>query len=226
MLQLKITAVLVALLLSSGCSFITGSPPKALSRNPEPQEMISPVLIYTSNCDFQKKIDGIGLIGARTAYPAAYAGEAVCKALNAELPGAMDAVGVKAKFKLREVDPKTARPLTMKEDARAVGAKYVIALGEPGGFDGYQQYGPSVGLHIRLYDAESGEYRGWAEVEYPISLRDFSSRGPAVEGQRIGADIANTLARTMLKRCTEAYPYQCAKVGTFRLAEPRDAYGK
>lgn len=226
MFQHKLAAAFAALLLSSGCSFIMGSPPKALATNPEPQEVINPVLIYTSDCDFQKEIDGIGLIGARTAYPAAYAAEAVCNALNAELPGAMDAVGVKATFKLRKVDPKTARPLTLKEDAQAIGARYVIALGEPGGFGGYQQYGPSVGVHIRLYDAESGEYRGWAEVEYPISLRDFANRGPTVQGQRIGADIANTLARTMLKRCTEAYPYQCAKVGAFRLAEPRDAYGK
>ncbi|MEN4922752.1 hypothetical protein ABE485_29050 [Achromobacter spanius] len=226
MFEFRIAAAFAALLLSSGCSFIMGSPPKALSTNPEPQETISPVLVYTSDCDFQKEIDGIGLIGARTTYPAAYAAEAVCKALNAQLPGAMDAVGVKAAFKLRKVDPKTARPLTMKEDAVVIGAKYVVAMGEPNGFGGYQQYGPSVGLHIRLYDAESGEYRGWAEADYSISLRDFSARGPAGEAQRIGADIANKLARTMLKRCTEAYPYQCQKVGTFRFAEPRDAYGK
>lgn len=110
----------------------------------------------------------------------------------------------------------------MKEDAATIGAKYVIALGEPNGFGGYQQYGPSVGIKVRLYDAVSGEYRGWADDSYPISLRDYSNRGPAKDGLRIAADFANRLARTMRQRCVEAYPYQCAQSGLLRLAEPRD----
>lgn len=132
---------------------------------------------YTSDCNYQKKIDDTGWIGARTALPALYAAEAVCKALNNELPGAMDAAGIKATFKLRKVNPDSARPLTLKEDAAAIGAKYVVALGEPYGFGGYQQYGPSVSIKVRLYDAVSGEYRGYAEDTYPISLRDYSNRG-------------------------------------------------
>lgn len=115
---------------------------------------------------------------------------------------------------------------TLKEDAAAIGAQYVVALGEPYGFGGYQQYGPSVSIKVRLYDAGSGEYRGYAEDSYPISLRDYSNRGPAADGLRIAADMAQKLARTMRKRCTEAYPYQCSKTGLFRLAEPRDPYGK
>ncbi|PTN48774.1 hypothetical protein DAI43_27990, partial [Achromobacter xylosoxidans] len=93
---------MASLLLTSGCSFIMGSPPKALVTNPDPGEVITPVLIYTSDCNYQKKIDDTGWIGARTALPALYAAEAVCKALNNELPGAMDAAGIKATFKLRK----------------------------------------------------------------------------------------------------------------------------
>lgn len=226
MQALKLAAVAALSLLTSGCAFIMGSPAKPLATNPAPDEVISPVLVYTSDCDFQKQIDDTGWIGASTALPALYAAEAVCKALNNELPGAMDAAGIKATFKLRKPDPKSARPQALKEDAAAIGAKYVVALGEPGGFGGYQQYGPSVGIKVRLYDAESGEYRGYDEDTYPISLRDYSNRGPAADGLRIAADIANKLAHTMRKRCTEAYPYQCGKTGLFRLAEPRDAYGK
>lgn len=77
----RVGAVL-ALLALSGCSLIMGLPPSALTMNPAPEEKISPVLIYTSDCDFKKKIDGVGILGAGTAYPAAYAGEAVCIALN------------------------------------------------------------------------------------------------------------------------------------------------
>lgn len=217
---------MMVLLGSSGCTFIMGSPPAALATNPEPKEIISPVLIYTTDCDFTKNIDTIGFIGARTAYPATYAAESVCKALNAELPGAMDAAGIKATFKLRKFDPKTARPQTMKEDALAAGVKYVVAMSEPRGFEGSQQYPASVSVGIRLYDAESGEYRGMAEDTHSISLRDFSNRGPNAEGQRIAADVANKLARTMVQRCTEKYPYQCHKTGLLRLAEPRDAFGR
>lgn len=222
----KKTVAFATLLLTSGCAFIMGSPPKALATNPAPDEVITPVLIYTSDCDFRKAIGNTGWIGASTSLPATYAAEAVCKALNTELPGAMDAAGIKATFKLRKVNPDSARPLTLKEDAAAIGAKYVVALGEPNGFGGYQQYGPSVSIKVRLYDAVSGEYRGYAEDTYPISLRDYSNRGPAADGLRIAADMAQMLARTMRKRCTEAYPYQCGKTGLFRLAEPRDAYGK
>lgn len=217
---------IVALFVSSGCTFIMGSPPAALVTNPEPQEVISPVLIYTTDCDFKKKIDSVGFIGARTAYPATYAAESVCNALNAELPGAMDAVGVKAVFKLRKFDLKTARPKTMDEDALAAGVKYVVAVSEPGAFEGSQQYPASVSVGIRLYDAESGEYRGMAEDTYGISLRDFSTRGPNAEGQRIAADVANKLARSMVQRCAEKYPYQCHRTGLLRFAEPRDAFGK
>ncbi|WP_175123551.1 hypothetical protein [Achromobacter animicus] len=220
------TFAVVALFALSGCSFIVGSPPAALTSNPAPEEEISPVLIYTSDCDFKKKIDGVGILGARTAYPAAYAGEAVCTVLNNELPSAMDAAGIVATIRTRKSDPKTARPSTLKEDAATIGAKYVVAVGEPYGFAGYQQYPPSVGVNIRLYDAESGGYRGVAEDTYPISLREFSNRGPSKAAQNIAASIANKLARTMLKRCTEKYPYQCEKFGEMRFAEPRDAYGK
>lgn len=203
-----------------------GSPPQPLATNPDPSEVITPVLIYSSDCDYQREINDTGWIGAGIALPALYAAEAVCNALNAELPGAMDAVGIKATFKLRKVDPRSARPATMKEDAAAIGAKYVIALGEPNGFGGYQQYGPSVGIKVRLYDAVSGEYRGWADDSYPISLRDYSNRGPTKDGLRIAAHFASRLARMMRQRCVEAYPYQCAKSGLLRLAEPRDTYGK
>lgn len=226
MSYLKRIVAFATLFLTSGCSFVIGSPPKALATNPEPGEVITPVLIYTSGCNYQKEIGDTGWIGAGTALPALYAAEAVCNALNAELPGAMDAAGIKVTFKLRKVDPKSARPVTLKEDAAAIGAKYVIVLGEPNGFGGYQQYGPSVGIKVRLYDAVSGEYRGWAGDSYPISLRDYSNRGPAKDGLRIAADFANRLARTMRQRCVEAYPYQCARSGLLRLAEPRDAYGK
>lgn len=222
----KLAAAFATLLATSGCAFIMGSPAKPLVTNPEPDEVISPVLVYTSDCDFQKKFDDTGWIGASTALPALYAAEAVCNALNNELPGAMDAAGIKATFKLRQDNPNSARPLTLKEDAAAIGAKYVVALGEPHGFGGYQQYGPSVSIQVRLYDAGSGEYRGYAEDTYPISLRDYSNRGPAADGLRIAADMAQKLARTMRKRCTEAYPYQCGKTGLYRLAEPRDPYGK
>lgn len=133
---------------------------------------------------------------------------------------------LRATIRIRKVDPKTARPFTLVEDAVAIGAKYVVAVGEPNGFAGCQQYPPSVGVNIRLYDAESGEYRGHAEDTHLISLREFSDRGPSKAGQNIAAGIANKLARTMLKRCTENYPYQCYKFGKLRLAEPRDAYGK
>lgn len=222
MRSLKLAATAAVLLLTSGCAFIMGSPAKPLATNPGPDEVISPVLVYTSDCDFQKQLDDTGWIGARTALPALYAAEAVCKALNNELPGAMDAAGIKATFKLRKVNPDSARPLTLKEDAAAIGAKYVVALGEPNGFGGYQQYGPSVGIKVRLYNAVSGEYRGWADDSYPISLRDYSNRGPAKDGLRIAADFANRLARTMRQRCVAAYPYQCAQSGLLRLAEPRD----
>jgi len=217
----------VALLLaSSGCSLIIGSPPKALTSNPGPQEKISPVLIFTSDCDFKEKIDGVGVVGARTAYPASYAAEAVCKALNSELSNAMDAAGVKATVKARPAEAATVRPPTMKEDAASIGARYVVVVGRANGFAGYQQYPPSVGVIIRLYDAVSGEYRAMAEETYRISLRDFSNRGPTAEGQKIAASLANKLARTMLRRCTEKYPYQCGKFGELRFAEPRDSYGK
>ena len=222
----KLAAAAATLLATSGCAFIMGSPAKPLATNPEPDDVISPVLIYTSDCDFQKKLDDTGWIGASTAVPALYAAEGGCKALNNELPGAMDAAGIKATFKLRKVNPDSARPLTLKEDAAAIGATYVVALGEPQGFGGYQQYGPSVSIKVRLYDAVSGEYRGYDEDAYPISLRDYSNRGPAVDGLRIAADMAQKLARTMRKRGTEAYLYQCGKTGLFRLAEPRDAFGK
>lgn len=59
-----------------------------------------------------------------------------------------------------------------------------------------------------------------------ISLSDYSNRGPAKVGLRIAADVANRLARTMRQRCVEACPYRCTQPGLFRLAEPRDAYGK
>lgn len=72
----------VTLLSTSGCSFIMGSPRKALATNPTPDEVITPVLIYTSDCDFQKAIDNTGWIGASTSLPASYAAEAICKALN------------------------------------------------------------------------------------------------------------------------------------------------
>ena len=220
------TFAVIALVTLSGCSFIMGSPPAALTSNPAPEEKISPVLIYTSDCDFKKKIDDVGILGARTAYPAAYAGEAVCTALNNELPKAMASAGIAATIKTRKEDPKTARPLTLKGDAAVIGAKYVVAVGEPNGFAGYQQYPPSVGADFRLYDAESEEYLGYADDTYLISLRDFSNRGPSKAAQNIAASIANKLARTMLKRCTEKYPYQCEKYGELRFAEPRDAYGK
>ncbi|MBB1627410.1 hypothetical protein [Achromobacter sp. UMC71] len=226
MRSFKFASTACALLLTSGCAFIMGSPAKPLATNPEPDEVISPVLIYISDCDFQKKLDDTGWIGASTALPALYAAEAVCRALNNELPAAMDAAGIKATFKLRKEIPGSEWPLTLKEDAAASGAKYGVALGEPHGFGGYQQYGPSVSIQVRLYDAVSGEYRGYAEDAYPISLRDYANRGPAADGLRIAADMAQKLARTMRKRCTEAYPYQCGKTGLFRLAEPRDAYGK
>ncbi|WP_241052888.1 hypothetical protein [Achromobacter xylosoxidans] len=219
-------AACATLFLTSGCSFVMGSPPKALATNPAPGETLSATLIYISDCDYRKKIDDTGWSGAGAALPALYAAEAVCNALNAELPGAMGAAGIKAAFKSRKVDPKSARPLTLKEDAAAIDAKYAIALGEPNGFGGYQQYGPSVGIKIQLYDAVSGEYRGWADDTYPISLREYSSRGPSKDAWRIAADIATKLARTLRQRCTKAYPYQCAQVGLFRLAKPRDAYGK
>lgn len=225
-LHYKMAVVLTMMLSFSGCAFIMGSPPAALSKNPDPQDVISPVLIYTTDCDFKKKVDGIGFIGARTAYPATYAAESVCNSLNAELPGAMDAAGVKAVFKSRKFDLKTARPETMKEDALATGVKYVVAVSEPNAFEGSQQYPASVSVGIRLYDAESGEYRGMAEDTYGISLRDFSNRGPNAEGQRIAAEVANKLARSMVQRCVEKYPYQCQKTGLLRFAEPRDAFGK
>ena len=212
------------------CSFwllvIRGSPPSALTINSAPEERISPVLIYTFDCDFKKKIDGLGILGARTAYPAAYAGEAVCIALNNELPIAMDAGGIAATIRIRKWDPKSARPSTLKEDAATIGASYVVAVGEPNGFAGYQQYEPSVGVNIRLYYAETGEYRGLAEETYPISLREFSNRGPSKAAQNIAASIANKLARTMLQGCTEEYPYQCETIGALRFAAPRNAYGK
>lgn len=104
----------ISLFALSGCTFIMGSPPAALTSNPAPEEKISPVLVYTSDCDFKKEIDGIGILGARTAYPAAYAGEAVCTALNNELPSAMDAAGIAATIRTRKPDPKTARPSTLK----------------------------------------------------------------------------------------------------------------
>src|SRR6478609_6791964 len=135
----KVLAVAL-LLASSGCSFIMGSSPKALMSNPGPQEKISAVLIFTSDCDFKEKIDGIGIVGARTAYPASYAAEAVCKALNSELPNAMDSAGVKATVKARPVEAHTARPPTMKEDAASAGARYVVVVGRANGFAGYQQY--------------------------------------------------------------------------------------
>jgi hypothetical protein len=127
---------------------------------------------------------------------------------------------------LRKFDPKTGKPQTMKEDALAGGVKYVVAVGEPHGFEGSQQYPASVSVSIRLYDAESDEYRGMAEDAYAISLRDFSNRGPSAEGQRIAAEVANKVARTMVQRCTEKYPYLCRKTGLLRLAEPRDAFGR
>ncbi|WP_191575685.1 hypothetical protein [Achromobacter insolitus] len=198
----------------------------SLTANPAPEEKISPVLIYTFDCDFKKEIDEVGMLGARTAYRAAYAGEAVCTALNNALPSAMDAARIAVTIRTRKSDPKTARPSTLKEDAAIIGAKYVVAVGEPNGFAGYQQYPPSVGVNIRLYDTESGECRGFAENTYPISLREFSNRVPSKAAQNIAVSIANKLARTMLKRCTEKYPYQCEKFGEMRFAEPRDAYGK
>ncbi len=210
----------------SGCSFIMGLLPAASTSNSSPEYKISPVLIYTSDCDFKRKIDGVGILGARTAYPAAYAGEAVCIALNNELPLAMVAGGISATIRTPKSDPKSARPSTLKEDAASIGAKYVVAVGEPNGFAGYQQYQPSVGGNIRLYDTVIGEYRGLAEDTYLISLREFSSRGPSQAARSIASSIANKLARTMLKGCTEKYPYQCEKTGEMRFAEPRDAYGK
>lgn len=91
--------------------------------NSAPEEKISPVLIYTSDCDFKTKIDGVGILGGKTAYPAACAGEAVCIALNNELPIAMDAGGIAATIRTRKSDPKSARPRTLKEDAAIIGAK-------------------------------------------------------------------------------------------------------
>ena len=120
MSYLKKIVAFATLSLTSGCSFIMGSPPKALASNPEPGEVITPVLIYTSDCNYQKEIDDTGWIGAGTALPASYAAEAVCNALNAELPGAMDAAGIKATFRLRKVDPKSARPSTLKEEAATI----------------------------------------------------------------------------------------------------------
>lgn len=216
----------ISLFAFSGCSFIMGSPPAALTANPPPEEKISPVLIYISDCDFKEKIDQVGILGAKTAYSVAYAGEAVCIALNNELPIAMDAGGIAATIRIRKSDPKSARPSTLRENAATIGAKYVVAVREPNGFAGYQQYEPSVGVNFRLYDAETGEYRGLAEDTYPISLREFSNRGPSKAAQNIAASIANKLARTMLQRCTAEYPYQCEKIGALRFAAPRDAYGK
>lgn len=226
MVDISKSFAVISLFTLSGCSFIMGTPPAALTSNPSPKDKISPVLIYTSDCDFKRKIDGFGIWGARTAYPAAYAGEAVCIALNNEISIAMDAAGIAATIRTRKSDPKSARPSTLKEDAATAGAKYVVAVGEPNGFAGYQQYQPSVGVNIRLYDAETGEYRGLAEDTFPISLREFSSRGPSQAARSIASSIANKLARTMLKRCTEKYPYQCEKIGEMRFAEPRDAYGR
>lgn len=142
------TFAVIALFALSGCSFIMGSPASALTSNPAPKEKISPVLIYTPDCDFKKEIDGVGILGARTAYPAAYVGEAVCTALNYEPPSAMDAAGIAATIRTRTSDPKTARPSTLKEDAATIGAKYVVAVGEPNEFAGYQQYPPSIGVNI------------------------------------------------------------------------------
>lgn len=114
----------------------------------------------------------------------------------------------------------------MKEDAAAIGAKYVIALGEPNGFGGYQQYGPSVGIKVRLYDAVSGEYRGWADNSYPNFLaRLFQPR--ADQGwvthrrglrQPIGPHAAPAL------RAGVPLPVQEFRV--VATAEPRDTYGR
>lgn len=68
----------------------------------------------------------------------------VCIALNNELPTAMDAAGIAATIRIRKSDPKSAKPSTLKEDAATIGAKYVVAVGKPNGFAGYQQYQPSV----------------------------------------------------------------------------------
>ncbi|WP_156395112.1 hypothetical protein [Achromobacter sp. Root565] len=121
----------ISLFALSGCTFIMGSPPAALTSDPAPEEKISPVLIYTADCDFKKKIDAVGILGARTAYPAAYAGEAVCIALNNELPIATDAAGIAAIIRTRKSDPKSARPSTLKEDARPSVQSMLWPLGNP-----------------------------------------------------------------------------------------------
>ncbi|MGE8704292.1 MAG: hypothetical protein ACN6O5_16575 [Achromobacter sp.] len=77
-----------------------------------------------------------------------------------------------------------------------------------------------------LAAVEASKNHHLAEDTYQISLREFSNRGPSKAAQNIAASIANKLARTMLKRCTEKYPYQCEKFGEMCFAEPRDAYGK
>jgi len=46
------------------------------------------------------------------------------------------------------------------------------------------------------------------------------------KAQIIAVNIANKLARTMLKVLTEEYPNQCENFWEDALADPRDAYGK
>ncbi|MFJ1303049.1 hypothetical protein ACILG0_24070 [Pseudomonadota bacterium AL_CKDN230030165-1A_HGKHYDSX7] len=188
--------------------------------------MISPVVIYAPECAYQEKIDDIGWIGGAAPARALHAAEQVCKSLNAMLPGAVAAAGIKAIFKTHKTDPDSARPPSLKEDAALVGAQYVVAVGEPRGFGGFQQRAPSVTVTMRLYDALSGEYRGSAERAYVIWLRRFSERKPSLEAERMAADFSGRLAITLCWRCTEPYPYQCDKPGPLRVAEPRDDYGK
>lgn len=220
----KLSFAASALLLSTGCTFIMGKPRPLVESDPSPQEVLSPVVIYMPICDYQKEMSGVGLVGARTAYPAVYAGEAVCNALRAELPGALNAAGIKAKVIERKYNPSAAKPQGMKEDAAGVGARYAVVLGAPHGSDGFGQTQPSVGMMFRLYVAETGEYRGYGEEDYWISLRDYSNRGPNASARTIGANLAKTVAQTMQKRCTEDYQRRCANL--IRFSEPRDVYGK
>lgn len=222
----KVSALAMILLTASGCTFIMGNPPKALVANPSPNEVISPVVIYTSACDYQKKIDDIGWIAGAAPARALHAAEQVCRSLNALMPGMISAAGIKATFKPYRYDPSSGRPPSLKEDAALLGAQYVVAVSEPRGFGGFQERAPSVTVTMRLYDAITGEYRGSAERAYGIWLRSFSERKPSVEAERMAADFAARLALTLRQRCVEPYPYQCDKPGPFRVAEPRDDYGK
>lgn len=134
-----------------------------------------PLLTYTSDCDYQKGIGDRDWIVATTALPASYAAETVCKALNSELPGAMDAAGIKASQAAR--DGSEVRP-PADHGRRCCGdrCKICAALDEHNGFGGEQQYGPSARIKVRPHDVVSGEYCGRAHDSYPISIRLAQSK--------------------------------------------------